>query len=147
MRTMRKLSGNGDTIVEVLISIAIVSVVLTGAFVAARRSLATTQRSQERGEATKLVEEQLERLKSAALKTGANEGIFAPVLSQPFCLNASASVVTGGGCVVGPEARYTARVTRGTGSDANTFTVGVVWEKLGGGQQEQISAVYRAYPK
>lgn len=143
---MMKLINRGDTIVEVLISIAIVSVVLTGAFVSARRSLATSQRSQERGEATKLVEDQMERLKSVAYSTNEGEGIFAPALSQPFCLNATSELRTGGDCVMGPLSRYTAQITRGSGADINTFTVGIVWDKLGGGQQERISAVYRVYP-
>lgn len=58
------LSQTGDTIVEVLIAMAVLSMVLGGAYVASNRSLAVSQQNQERAEALKLVEGQMEQLKS-----------------------------------------------------------------------------------
>lgn len=54
----------GDTIVEVLIAIAVISLVLAGAYATVRKSTAVTQDTQERGEAQKLVEGQLELLRN-----------------------------------------------------------------------------------
>ncbi|HSX23516.1 MAG TPA: hypothetical protein VLE74_00225 [Candidatus Saccharimonadales bacterium] len=66
---MRQLSDRGDTIVEVLLAITVVATVLAGAFVAVNGSINISQQSQERSQATKLAEIQLERLKSAASDT------------------------------------------------------------------------------
>lgn len=60
---MRRLDTRGDTIVEVLIAILVISVILTGAFVSARRSQAGIRQSQERVEALKMAEAQLEHIR------------------------------------------------------------------------------------
>lgn len=62
---MIKLHQTGDTIVEVLIAIAIVGTVLAGAFASSNRSLQSNSRSQERAEALRVAEQQLELLQSA----------------------------------------------------------------------------------
>ena len=53
----------GDTLVEVLIAIAVVSLILGGAYVTTNRSLYATRAAQERGNALKLAESQIEQLK------------------------------------------------------------------------------------
>src|SRR5690606_27508844 len=62
----------GDTIVEVLICITIVGSILTGAFLSAQRNQAATQRSQERVEALKLAEGDVERLRNLAANDSAS---------------------------------------------------------------------------
>ena len=54
-------SSRGDTIVEVLLAIAITSVVLAGAYVAVSGSMKASRAAQERGEAVK---KSLKRLNS-----------------------------------------------------------------------------------
>jgi type II secretory pathway pseudopilin PulG len=134
------LNNRGDTIVEVLLAIAIVSSVLGGAFVSASRSLRGTQVSQERGEALQLVEGQLERVKAALkdpLKSGAVLGA-----AGNFCLDDGLIPRTGGFCNQGPGGRYTLAIVRVT----NTFTASARWSNAGGGAvQEQVSIVYRVY--
>ena len=61
---MRRLKQSGDTIVEVLIAILVVSVVLSGAFVSARKSQSGIRQSEERVEALKVAEGQIEQIKS-----------------------------------------------------------------------------------
>lgn len=56
-------SNRGDTIVEVLISMAIASFVLGGAYALVNRTLANSQQAQEHSEALKIAEGQLEQLK------------------------------------------------------------------------------------
>lgn len=68
---MRRLNAQGDTIVEVLIAILVISVILTGAFVSARRSQAGIRQSQERVEALKVAEGQLEHIRYL-IKTGSS---------------------------------------------------------------------------
>ncbi len=55
-----KLKNNGDTIVEVLIAVAVLMVVITGGYSIATRSLNGARIAQERSEATMLAQGQLE---------------------------------------------------------------------------------------
>ncbi|MES2971667.1 MAG: type II secretion system protein [Patescibacteria group bacterium] len=96
-------NNRGDTIVEVLIAIAVVSTILAGAFVSANRSRIATRTAQERGEALHILSGQLESLK--ALSTNQDNQIFIanhpPVLGPPpvaavtnlFCIKESADGV------------------------------------------------------
>lgn len=54
----------GDTIVEVLVCILIISLVLAGAFTATNRSLQAVRDAQERSQASKLAEAQIEFIRS-----------------------------------------------------------------------------------
>jgi type II secretory pathway pseudopilin PulG len=55
---------NGDTIVEVLIALAVLGSVLVGGYSIATRSINSVRVSQERGEALKIAEGQMEQLRS-----------------------------------------------------------------------------------
>ncbi len=57
----------GDTIIEVLLAITVISTILGGAFVTANRSLQNMRQAQERGEALKLIEGQVEKLKALSV--------------------------------------------------------------------------------
>lgn len=140
---MRRLPMNmhGDTIVEVLLAIVVVSMVLGGAFVSVNRSMTGGRQSQERGEAMKLAQTQLELLKQAAKDPTKN--IFGPG-PVPYCLNGTLDRVAlvDPACNQGPDGRYKLSITRDAGG---TFTSQVVWDAYGGGSQENISLSYRVY--
>lgn len=75
----------GDTIVEVLIAMAVVSMILGGAYAAVNRSSIYTRTAQERGEALQLLQGQVERLKSASTAS-----IFdSTTAANPFCIDDS----------------------------------------------------------
>lgn len=90
---LKRQKQRGDTIVEVLIAIGIVSLVLAASYVTAHRSYLTMQDAQEHSFAMKLLEQQTEALKAydvlhhTELKNDAAAG---------FCMNvgSSPSVVT-----------------------------------------------------
>src|SRR5580704_4693224 len=90
MHIMPTKTNRGDTIVEVLVAILIVSLILAGAYVTAAHSLTATREAQESSEALKLIEGQAE-----ALRTVSNVNPLPPapdnVFAYPdsFCLNAS----------------------------------------------------------
>lgn len=63
---MKKLNQTGDTIVEVLLALAVLAGVIGVSYAVASRSLARAQQAQERVQATKLVEGQIEALKYLA---------------------------------------------------------------------------------
>jgi len=80
---MSKLGQAGDTIIEVLICILVVSLILTGAYVTTHQAKLGIQNSQEHAEALKLVEGQLEQLRQNA-QTSGGAGIF--TIGSQFCM-------------------------------------------------------------
>lgn len=123
IRFSKQLSTRGDTIVEVLIAIAVVSVVLAGAFASVRNSVNATRTAQEQGEALKLAESQVEQIK-AAISAGTPDVVAA----SDFCINGG---VLTAGCVNTNGIDYTTVVTHTAGS--NEFVVRVNWNSLSGG--------------
>ncbi|HEY1835622.1 MAG TPA: type II secretion system protein [Candidatus Saccharimonadales bacterium] len=63
---MRHLAQAGDTIIEVLIAMAIISLVLAGAFLTTRNSQNAVLNSQEHAAGLQLIESQIEQLRSVA---------------------------------------------------------------------------------
>ncbi len=139
-----KLGSRGDTIVEVLIAVAIVGVVLTGAYASARRSLNGVRASQERAEALKIAEGQLEMLKYYAAT--------APTPTYPapsFCLYVSGLTVTTVTSAdvthcknQNPGARYNIAIAKDTPT-TDVFTIAITWPQINGGTG-QLSIGYKA---
>ena len=148
----------GDTMVEVLIAIAVISSVLGSAYAITNRSVQTNQGSQERSVATKVAEAQLELLKSYT-QNGAG------VLPDDFCLyidTASNSIMSqnippapphpdncyrdaDGNLSTAPgDRRYQLAVNRSTAGSESLFTVNVDWDGPTG-QRDSVSMVYKAY--
>lgn len=84
-----KLAGfrRGDTIVEVLIAIAVASSVLAVMYSIMNRNILELRNNQERTEATKLAQGQIESIKSL-MRTAAGRDTLGN-LTGGFCLNAS----------------------------------------------------------
>lgn len=139
---MKKIFKNqrGDTIVEVLISIAVVSLVLSASYALANRSTQATRQSQERSEALKFAEEQMEKVKTYLSISGSDD-----IISDDFCITgAGASLnVTNvasdpNACSKGPDNRYRMAVD----VDGDTYRVSSTWDSIGGGQ-DNLELVYR----
>jgi type II secretory pathway pseudopilin PulG len=60
---MKKLNQIGDTIVEVMLAVAILAMTIGVAYAVVNRSIKRAQQAQERTQATKLVEGQIDKLK------------------------------------------------------------------------------------
>lgn len=85
MSSMKHLSETGDTIVEVMICLAIIGATLVASYGIAARSLAQIQAAQERGEALNIAQEQIERLKQTLV---VNRSAILPRSSGSiFCIN------------------------------------------------------------
>src|SRR4030095_15717644 len=130
------LGSAGDTIVEVLLAVAIVSTVLAGAYVATSRSLANSRQAQERSEAAKFVEGQLEKLKTAF---ATDPTAFAA--PGAFCMDDTPAPIPAGSAACTQGGRYVLSIERA----GNNFTARAVWDKFGGGPQEEVRIVYRLY--
>jgi prepilin-type N-terminal cleavage/methylation domain-containing protein len=145
--SFKEMRERGDTIVEVLIAIAVISLILGGAYVTTNGSLRATRSAQERGNALKLVESQVEQLKGVlASDAGAIFGGGAP---SPFCLYNNAVVApSSGNCRVDTagtpttaEPRFDLAITR----VGQTFTIRNTWVDVGGNQNAETKITYRAY--
>ncbi len=153
----------GDTIVEVMIALAVTGAVIGSSFAIASRSSRVGQQAQERTEALKLVESQIELLKASAQSN--NLTMFAR--TTPFCLSTNASGVVyndntsvptdfiadslggyGAGCAQGTSNRYKMSImvtnTTTAGITKSLFGVTARWEKIGGGVDE-VKLQYRMH--
>lgn len=152
---MKRLAQRGDTIVEVLISILIISIILGGAFVTTNDSQTDVQDSQEHAEALQLVESQLEQLRADAL--GSDPTVFAA--ASPFCMYNDAvvpSAVTpaAADCVQNSsgtpvptttEPSYTLSITSVSSNGGSLFTVNATWYEIKGNGKANETMVYRLY--
>lgn len=142
---LQSLRERGDTIVEVLIAVTIMSMVLGGAFVTTNRSMQTSRTTEEHGTGLKLAESQLEQIKG--LVSSDPSKVFDSPYTN-FCVyvgevydssNANCRVdIKGKPLASGVQ--YALSVARSN----NTFTVNVRWDKVGGGQNN-VRMVYRIH--
>ena len=150
----------GDTIIEVLLAMAVLGMVLGTSFGIVNRSLATGRDAQERSEATKLAESQLEKLKTAS--SDPDNGFFSISETSIYCITYTRitdtlEVVefdTNGiieddvdlntyavECKAGPDGRYRMSIIR----SENVFTVRTRWESIRGEQLNEAKLIYRTY--
>lgn len=145
---MRKLNNSGDTIVEVLICLAIMSAVIGGAYSVASRSLSGIRQAQERAEATKYAETQLERIRYGMYSQVPKQNF--PSGGTSFCVTDTLTIST----FSNPTnlSGYPANCQRGLyrfevqfdPAQQNLFTITVRWDGLTGNQQ-QLQLFYRAF--
>ncbi len=86
LRKVFKNNSAGDTIVEVMLALAILGLVLGGAYIVVNHSTLNERRAQERGIALQLAQAQIESMKqfaSVSSLTSAN--------GSPFCLGLTTS--------------------------------------------------------
>lgn len=151
MRIASSRKFAGDTIIEVMIAMAIIGLVISMSYATAQRSLKTGQAAQERIEALKVAESQVETLKAMRTLTTVPTIFTAP---DSFCVNpltatlTTQSVISSGvaalaslpvpvgpnmfsdNCRKGIDGRYFVSITRDTTlgpNPASTFTVRVLW--------------------
>lgn len=88
----------GDTLIEVMIALAIIGSVIAISYATASRALRTGRAAQERTEAVKLVESQVESLKVVAATPAKKLILFAPspslVVEPTFCVDSATNIYT-----------------------------------------------------
>lgn len=138
----------GDTIVEVLITIAIVSMVLGGAYVTTNRSLLATRSAQERSIALKLAESQMERLKGMVALDP--DLIFGATVPLTFCISNANTVISapsancgfnGSGAVTATEPIFNISIQR----NGNQFNLTESWYSVNGKATDKLQMRYRVY--
>lgn len=119
---LRLRDSRGDTIVEVLIAIAIVSLTLAGAYTSVNRSANVTRGAQERGEALKWAETQLEQIR-------ATNGT---INQTTFCYTPGLTLTGVVPCRTGSGVAYRATIRQSAPGSGN-FRVIVQWDSLNTG--------------
>src|ERR1700722_2401069 len=97
MLKLKRLSDSGDTIVEVVIAMAIIGLILAGGYVTSNNSLHNETTSQETANALNLAESQVELMRGfAATSVNAlnQAGVSSESSTSPFCMviNSSTSL-------------------------------------------------------
>jgi Tfp pilus assembly protein PilV len=145
----------GDTIVEVLIAIAVISMILAGAFAVTSRSSRAVRDSQEHAEALFLLQGQVERVRT--LSTSVSSPVYNSAI---FCVDDSNTVQTGFGytslpplasdnwsqyptACKGVNNLYNESITYDSGSHIFTFLSR--WDGITG-DRNQVELFYRIQP-
>lgn len=133
---IHKIDKRGDTIVEVLIAIAVLSMVLATSYGLANKSALAVRQAQERTEALKLSEEQLERLRNyVSADTGWGGNV---------CFAGSSPTASDSQCNFGTDNRYHITITeRPVRTSDKSYVLNAVWDNAAGNGQDQIELVYR----
>lgn len=137
MSKLRRLLGQqGDTLIEVMLAVVALSLVVGGTYSIATRNLRAGRQAQERGEAVKIAESQLENIKSKAV--AAND----PTLysASDFCFNPT-NTITFGNCTF--NNRYRVSINSVATSVSQQFTVVVEWDGVGSAPVENVTVLYR----
>lgn len=152
--TVHKMSlkERGDTIIEVLIAIAVASSVLAITYATMNRNLLIIRDSQERTEAAKIAQGQIEALRGMTLD---NPALLIAADSN-FCMKTDGTTpqsVAGGSPAVNLNAddwsHYTGACVNGiyhvviTTSDHQTYKFYVRWDQVGGSGRDEVVMVYR----
>ncbi len=124
----------GDTIIEVLIAIGIVSLVLTSAYALTNRNVLANQETQEQAYAQKLVEQQVEILRAADAKP-TTPGCFSAPNSYVATTNAACHITNGG-------AIYAIVIS---GSVSTDYKIKASWPTVGGSNAD-ITVYYKVAP-
>jgi len=145
---LKHIKERGDTIVEVLIAISVVSLILAGAYVTTNRSLLATRSAEERGNALKLAESQVEQLKGLAKSDPTS--IFGASTPMPFCVSHTTNkpvIATNPDCALDASGNATGiyNLSVNRGSDGNTFTISNQWVDVSGKINDSLQLIYRIY--
>jgi type II secretory pathway pseudopilin PulG len=161
MLSKLKRNNGGDTIVEVMIVLAVLGLAIGISYATANRSLLNARQAQENSQATELTQSQTENLRflapTSAPTSNPVKNIFAP--SQPYCIKDVRSVTPfitdPAQCGFGTNNLYTILIYSCDNianpsttpckdvSDANTLVVQAKWDDVSGQGTDTVTLVYK----
>ena len=171
---VKKLTQTGDTIVEVMIVLAVLGSAIGLSYATANRSLLNARQAQENAEAARLAQSQIESLYTpSSITDPANANyLYKNSPAVTFCMNGSGNKVTGfpaaseavnqrdlaysgnvadtatdGDFPVGCHQglyHYSIRYDR---DDNDKFTIVVVWDDALGQGRDTVTLTYRIHPQ
>ncbi len=142
---MMRLSQRGDSIVEVIIVLAVLSLALSIAYATSNQSLLATRQAQENSQATEILRSQLETLRSyAAYPPTSPNNIFR---TPDYCIatNGNVMLTTDPACYQRNLYRVAINYVVG-GTSQDTFTATATWEDAQGHGNDVVTLVYRLHP-
>ncbi len=162
--SLKRLNMRGDTIIEVMIVLAVLGLAISISYSTANRSLLNTRQAQENSEATKVLQSQIEgiRILGANGPTDPADPLLNPYThGVPFCIKGGATPVLAE--VSDPfcndnSGNYDLRIYYCPGSSdiqcagsqlqaQGTFLITAKWDNVRGVGTDSINYVYRYYGK
>ena len=142
-RRPRPLNTFGDTIVEVMVVLAILGMALGVSYATANRSLLDARQAQENSQATELVQAQIEALRTLSSAT-AVPNIFD---TTTYCLSTTVPYTKTANCLNG---FYTITISYSgpvspSPNIGGTFTVLAKWDDVEGQGKDTVTLLYRLY--
>jgi prepilin-type N-terminal cleavage/methylation domain-containing protein len=146
MKRLRLCNERGDTIIEVIVVVAILGLAFASSYAIANVSVTKTRNSQEHSEALQNLTSQIEILRNAEASD-----VALTRNGAPFCMDGTVTPtykpvpVTDASCNLGPDGRYSISVVYSafpqSGVDQDIYTFTANWEGIGnlGPQRERIS--------
>lgn len=130
-------NNNGDTIIEVLMAIVVLSLVLTTSYALANRSSQAVRQAQERSEALKYSQEQLEKLRNfVQINTNWTASGY-----ECFANGSNTPTSSATNCGFGTDSRYKVKISVGTAP--NTYRLKTNWDNVAGNGQDTLELSYR----
>jgi hypothetical protein len=145
------LGQRGDTIVEVVIAIAVASAALIGAYASTNKNSLSTQTAQERTQAVKLVETQVEYLRAASGISAPNNcfvidsgsGTPGKAVVGLGSLGGNLCIVTGDGVKATALDQLVYRLSVSLDGSTNSYKVSAVWDNIAGTGTNNAVMYYR----
>ena len=158
MNNRRKLQQRGDTIVEILIVLAVIGMALSTSYAIANRSLLGIRQSQEHSEALQLAQTQLEELRALAAGGTLSPTAFTAAdpnkcINNGVAVNGTASPTTT--CLFALETLtpvpsasgvgylVTIKSANSTSPNSPNFTISLAWDDVTGAGKDNVSLTYR----
>ena len=123
---LKRLQQRGDTMIEVLIAIAIASLVLTAAYVITNQNSQSIQANQERIQAQHLVESQIEALRANGKLDNSGDCFIGTTETKPTDPGSPCDTIG----AAGSGATY--HVSVALDDTTQVYTITATWDSLGG---------------
>lgn len=147
LKRLKVSNARGDTIVEVLIVLAVLGLAIGVSYATANSSLQTTRAAQEDAQASELLQSQLEAMRSLAGTDPTN--IYQS--GSAFCINSAFTAVVDTNSVSPAPAciqdnLYTISINYVNNAvTPDTFTLVATWPDIHGTVQDSDTVVYRMH--
>jgi len=161
---MFKLNSKGDTIIEVMIALAILALAFSISYAISQSTLVDVQNSQEHSMALEYMDSQLEALQAVAYEPNPPAGISPSLPDNAFCLSTSGSSISASDFTINPTnptqtsvSNYPSKCVKSQGSYSyyvaiqksptlvDTYKVNIWWNGLGSLGVQQEDMYYRVY--
>ena len=147
--SIKGLKQSGDTIVEVMIVLAVLGLAISISYATANRSLLQAREAQENTVAVELLQAQLEGLRTL------DPSALSALPAVAFCLDPTTNAVaTGAGCQQGPNGLYQIEIDKCSVSGAgicpthtsdDTYYFSSTWDNVRGEGKDTVSLTYRLH--